>query len=99
MKPELKRESAGSYSLSGALNFETVASLYDDADIDMTEREVSVSLREVRDVDSAGLALLVEWCRQAEQHECRLQLQGIPPHLQNLIDVMGLKDILNRAEG
>ncbi len=97
MKLGLHRKSAESYSLSGALNFETVGSLYDDAGIDMSEPTISVSLREVTEVDSAGLALLVEWCRQAEQRRCRLQFEEMPSHLQNLIDVMGLGVVLNQS--
>ncbi len=95
--PQLTHETSGEYSLSGPLIFDTVTALYNDAQIDMSNSQVSVSLHHVDKSDSAGLALLVEWVRVADKHRCSLRYTDIPAHLQTLIDVTGLSPILNRA--
>ncbi len=95
--PQLTHESSGDYSLSGPLNFDTVTALYNDAQIDMSSSQVSVSLRDVDQSDSAGLALLVEWVRLADKRRCSLRYTNVPAHLQTLIDVTGLRPILNRT--
>lgn len=95
--PQLTQEPSGDFSLSGSLNFNNVTALYNNAYIDMSKDHVSVSLRHVDHSDSAGLALLVEWLRLAEKRQCRLRYTDIPAHLQTLIDVTGLRPILNQA--
>ncbi len=95
--PQLTQESSGDYSLTGALNFNTVTALYHEAQIDMSNNQVSVSLRHVDQSDSAGLALLVEWVRVADKRRCSLRYTDIPTHLQTLIDVTGLRSVLNQA--
>lgn len=95
--PQLIQEPSGDYSLTGPLNFNTVAALHREAQIDMSKSQVSVSLRQVDQSDSAGLALLVEWVRLADKHRCDLRYTDIPAHLQTLIDVTGLRSILNQA--
>lgn len=97
MIPHLTQDSSGEYSLSGPLNFKTVTALHREAQIDMSKKQVSISLRQVDHSDSAGLALLVEWARLADKHRCRLRYTDIPPTLQTLIDVTGLRAILNQA--
>jgi phospholipid transport system transporter-binding protein len=95
--PQLTQESSGDYSLTGPLNFNTVTALHREAQIDMSKSQVSVSLRHVDHSDSAGLALLVEWVRLADKHRCSLRYTDIPAQLQILIDVTGLRTILNSA--
>lgn len=97
MIPKLTREPSGDYSLSGSLSFSNVPALYNDSSIDMSKDHVSVSLRDVDQSDSAGLALLVEWLRLAEKRRCRLTYTDIPSHLRTLIDVTGLSPIIDQA--
>ncbi len=99
MMPQLTQESSGEYSLTGSLNFDTVAALHHETQIDMSKGEVLVSLRHVDQSDSAGLALLVEWARLADKSRCSLRYTDIPAQLQTLIDVTGLNPILNRDAG
>lgn len=96
--PQLIQESPGDYSLTGPLNFNTVTALHREAQIDMSKSHVSVNLRHVDHSDSAGLALLVEWVRLANQRRCSLRYTDIPANLQTLIDVTGLRPILNQED-
>ena len=95
MKPVLAQQSAGHYTLSGPLTFETVTALYEDARIELDRDRVSVDLASVTHADSAGLALLVEWATQAAKKHCILRYQGIPDQLQTLLHVSGLEQVLN----
>ena len=53
-----------------------------------------IELSEVRHADSAGLALLMTWFRQAKQQQKSVHFYGIPVQMQKLIDVSGLNSIL-----
>ncbi|MDH3639075.1 MAG: STAS domain-containing protein, partial [Gammaproteobacteria bacterium] len=45
-------------------------------------------------VDSAGLALLLEWLRTSHRSNCRLRFTNIPEQLNSLMEVTGLDDVI-----
>ena len=88
MQAGLTRE-GNRIELSGDLTVQTVRSLFD-----RTPRfppgEMSVALETVREVDSAGLALLVRWSNLAGL-STRLTFTGAPPELQQMSKITGLE--------
>ncbi len=92
---QLTRQAPGQFSLAGELSFATVPdlaeageSLFEGVD------QVSVDLTEVDRSDSAGLALLVSWTRQARQQGKQLSFHQIPEQLLGLARVSGVDHIL-----
>ncbi len=76
----------GEYRLSGALTFETVTELWAAGGPQAgPDRPCRVDLGGVRQVDSAGLALLVEWARTRP-----VAYRDPPPGLASLARVGGL---------
>ncbi len=84
------------FRVRGALGFSTVAGLWDEG-LPLFRRlsgpcELDVS--RVERVDSAGVALLVEWMRLARERGAVLRITGAPPAMRDLIQLADLQDLL-----
>lgn len=82
-------EGAGRYSVSGPMTFDTVHTLIALPPTDHSG-PITVDLGGVPRADSAGLALMLEWLRQARQDNRTLTFTHVPARLQDLIAVSGL---------
>lgn len=88
----------GHIRVSGELSFDTVPGLAARvADVVHGEKKVIVDLGAVKRADSAGLALLIEWRRQAERQQCKLYFDNIPQQLQAIASVSGVTELLLTA--
>jgi phospholipid transport system transporter-binding protein len=85
----------GGVAISGDMTFYTVPDLWRDSE-DMLQqgRDVVVDLRDVHRADSAGLALLIEWTRQARQNSVTINFKHVPESLMALARMTGLNNIL-----
>lgn len=79
--------SAPTYRLTGSLTFATVAPLTPPAGA------TAIDLSGLLATDSAGLALLLEWWRQAKADGRPLAFTAPPPRLRDLIRVNGLDSV------
>ncbi len=89
----MEGDAENEYDLDGNLTYETVPDLFT-RNLPMDSGSVSLNLTKVKRVDSAGLALLVEWSCQARAREKKLVLKNVPAQLKSLIDASGLREIL-----
>ncbi|MDH4134102.1 MAG: STAS domain-containing protein [Gammaproteobacteria bacterium] len=81
--------------ITGALTFETAPTLYHHSMAWFAgEGELVIDLARVTRVDSAGLALLIEWLRRARAANRPLRFTGMPPQVETLVRVNGLQDTL-----
>jgi phospholipid transport system transporter-binding protein len=72
----------GRYSVSGELGFGTVPAIYEASRGGLDESDaLHIDLGNVTDVDSAGLALLIEWIRSARTRGKRLVFLNLPEKL------------------
>ena len=94
MSATLTPDGESSYRLAGDLTFAHVADLYEDVALEFTGERIRVDLAQVRHADSAGLALLLEWLRNARATGCDIEYLHIPLQLQSLIDVSGLEHLI-----
>ena len=85
------------YHLIGDLTYETVPAAYEQ-EIEFTE-QTRLDLSDVARIDSAGLALLVEWTCVARRQNKKLVLERIPESLRSLIEVSGLREVLTAETG
>jgi phospholipid transport system transporter-binding protein len=56
--------------------------------------QVSIDLSKIKRIDSAGLALLIEWVRQAGKRGQSLRFLNVPEQISAMIRVSGLETVL-----
>jgi phospholipid transport system transporter-binding protein len=83
------------FAVRGELNFDSVVSLWRESERLFPSRSaLTIDLAGVNRSDSAGVALLVEWLRQAKQRRQSLQFTQVPSQMQALIEVADLTQFL-----
>lgn len=88
-------QQAGAYEIRGLLTFTTVPDLLPHSASWLgKDGPVTVDLQQVTRADSAGLALMIEWLRQARAGNTELLFTHIPSQLATLIRVSGLQDLI-----
>ena len=91
----IQPQGAGRYALSGKLDFATVTSLLAQGRaLLMSEAGIEMDLSGVTHADSAGLALLIEWLRQAKLQSRQLRYLNLPAQLQSLASISDVDDLL-----
>jgi phospholipid transport system transporter-binding protein len=87
------------YALSGELDFQTVPSLLREGDRMLAgEGPLDLDLVGVREANSAGLALLLEWIDLAGRRGRPLRLFNLPESLLNLADLANVGPLLPLAD-
>lgn len=87
--------SPGHYRLGGELSFATVnQALRKTAKFFTCPTKMVFDLSEINMADSAGLALLIEWMRQANQARVELHYVNLPSQLQSMAQLVGLDSLL-----
>lgn len=85
----------GCFTLSGELGFATVGELLQNSQpLFRHVKHLTLDLSAVTRTDSAGLALLIEWMRQARQHQQSIIFSHVPAQLQAVAKVVGLDVLL-----
>ncbi|MBE9516327.1 MAG: STAS domain-containing protein [Proteobacteria bacterium] len=85
----------GSFALQGELDFAAVPALVSQSEVWLASGEdsVSIDMAAVGRADSAGLALMLEWMKQAKQSGQQIRFINIPDQLNSLIRISGLSNI------
>ena len=91
--------SAGRFQLTGDLSFASVPQVYAQGHALFNGQAATLvlDLSSVERTDSAGLALLVAWLRQARHQRKDLRFQNIPAQLLAIAKASGLENILPLA--
>ena len=85
---QISRDGKGTVRLAGELNVETVPGLNEQIMALVGEGgDAAVDLNGVTHADSAGVALLVEWYRQARKHGQELHFINLPEQMHAIIRV------------
>ncbi len=92
---KMKATEVGNYLLTGELVFDTVTScLHKSLTIFDSLPKVCFDLAGISRADSAGLALIIEWLREAKKRRVELTLVNVPEQLKTLARVSGVEEIL-----
>ncbi|MCH9696512.1 MAG: STAS domain-containing protein [Gammaproteobacteria bacterium] len=84
----------GLYDLQGELTFATVNQIHKQANkILKLQTESTISLNNVNQIDSAGLALLIDWSNP-KTHNQSIQFSNPNQQLLRLMDLYNLKTVL-----
>jgi len=87
--------SDGTVTLRGSLGFAEARALTERAgELFAGRQRVCVDLSHVERGDSAGVALLLEWCRAAHQAGCELHYRNLPEPLGAIARVCGVDTLL-----
>lgn len=98
MAAQLEVRDTGEFAISGELNFDSVRSLWQQAAQRFGEQSsLCIDLAQVKRSDSSGVALLVEWLRQAKARQQDLQFVNVPPQMLSIIQVADLDKLLPLA--
>jgi phospholipid transport system transporter-binding protein len=90
----LSQRGAGVWHLAGVLDMTSVPTLRNLANTLVDAPEVLVDLCEVTRMDSAGLALLVDWQGQARRRRTALRFRNLPTGIAAIAEVYGLGAVL-----
>jgi phospholipid transport system transporter-binding protein len=92
----IRREN-DSLVLEGAVTLDTVAALADAVQEQLRQGARVVDFREVTEVDSAAVALALEWLRRAGEGKIDLRFANLPAAMQNLAKLYGVSELLQSA--
>ena len=95
MQAHLEAHGIGQFAVQGELDFDTIEVLWREARIKFGKQPfLRIDLGGVRRADSAGVALLVEWLREAKAQSQELCFVNVPAQMLAIIRVTGLEDLL-----
>jgi phospholipid transport system transporter-binding protein len=80
-----------------ALTNDTAAALLETGRAAIRSGDLSFDLASVRQVDSAAVALLLAWQREAAASQGRITLSNVPPALVSLASLYGVDGLLGCA--
>lgn len=89
--------SEGKLKLHGNLTLDTVKSIYSQS-LPLAQLDVLpelIDLKDIKRVDSSGLALLLEWQSWAVEHKHRFCYCNVPEKLLKLASLCGATHVLN----
>jgi phospholipid transport system transporter-binding protein len=83
------------YQVSGELTLDTARAVKEDTDKRFaTATAINIDLSKVSRADSAGLALLVAWMRQAKASDKAISFRHVPAQMLAIANASGLDVIL-----
>lgn len=98
--PRIDTPGQGRLEPIGDLTFDTVGELFaQSVDVVDGSRDITLDLCNVTRTDSAGLALLVEWLRQARRQNVRIQVINMPVQMHSIARMSKLDGILLNDHG
>lgn len=97
----LRQVHQGEYQLQGSLTLQSVVRLLTQSEMmfHASSPALKVDMTPVSRVESAGLALLVEWCRRAEAAGKSIRYENIPQQLIAIARLSGVDEILELEGG
>jgi phospholipid transport system transporter-binding protein len=96
-RPAFQAGGDGQVRVAGDLTFSSVAALLAESRRALPGNgTVTVDLSGVAGVDSAGLALLIEWLRESRANGRELHFTGLPERLRAIAGLAGVEDLLGQ---
>ncbi len=83
--------------LEGAITLDTVPAFMGTVEEQLGQGARVVDFREVTEVDSAAVALALEWLRWSAGGNTALRLANLPAAMQNLAKLYGVSELLQAA--
>ena len=85
------------WKIQGDLSFETTPELFESAREAMRENVPScIDLEAVERVESAGVALMLDWIRAARAQQRTLMFSNVPQHMISIAELCGVGHLLKQ---
>lgn len=96
MTATLEQRDGGLWAIRGELSHRTVPAVLADGERLWANgaRRAVLDLGEVSRIDSAAVALLLEWLRQARAHGVELEVRRLPPGMRSIASLCGVAELL-----
>lgn len=91
--------SAGRCALQGPMTIANAQALLEEGVRTLGDKEVTVDLAGVTEVDSTGVSLLLEWRRRAVSEKRVIRYVNLPPNLKSLAELYGVTELLGQEKG
>ena len=99
-RPELRSIGPGQLGVSGPLIFATAGELLEASrELFAGDAAITIDLSGVTKIDSAGLALLLEWLRWGQAGHLQLRFVALPEKLLAIARLSGVEEMLVTGEG
>lgn len=96
---ELVDHGGGKFSLKGEMTFETAGAILRASEEPFEKHtRIEVSLKDVTDSDSAGLALLLEWITWANHTVREITFTDVPERINAIAKVTEVDSLLTKGE-
>lgn len=93
--PALTATGPGAFALTGPVTFATAGALLEEGQARFgAHSAIAVNLKGVSRVDSAGLALLLEWLRQARADQRSMTFTALPDKLLAIARLSGVEALI-----
>lgn len=89
------------FKITGALVYSSASSLLEKSMLLMKNQfktedtSINFDCSEVTRIDSAGIALLIEWKRTCDQNNKQFSITNLPDQAKSLVETYRLKDVLH----
>lgn len=91
----LRETGTDSFALAGALTFDSVPSVWQEGRrLFQGRSSITLDLTQVTRADSAGLALMVEWMREANLRKAAIHFRNIPSQMLAIARTSRLEHLL-----
>lgn len=95
MSIDLNRDDAEAWTVDGELTFATVPEVQDNSLEHFSAPPGTLDMAGVTRIDSAGIALVIEWARRAKLARKSMRLVNVPAGMTALSKTTGLTHLLN----
>lgn len=84
-----------SWEVSGDILMDSANQLLDQSKGLILKGKATVDFKQVADLDTAAVSLMLEWQRRAIAESKQLTFVNLPPNLKSLIALYGVEELLN----
>lgn len=99
MDVHLVEQSAGHFRMEGDLTFATVADALEQSKSLFADHDrIVLDLASVKESDSAGLALLLEWINWARHYVREIQFDNVPDRIIAIAQISEVENLLTAGE-
>ena len=94
---KLTRRDDGLFEVDGPMTFETASELLrQGTEAIKSARDIRIDLQSVQRIDSAGLALAIEWLRIAQREQSKLSIIGQSDQMKALVAASNLEALFEQ---
>ncbi len=94
MKTQVQKVDNNHYDVFGRLDADSVSRLLIQEFSHQQNKKITINLQAVSHSSSAGIALLLEWLRQANNNNHELRFVNMSVNMKAIANICGLSDIL-----